>query len=1014
MYRVNASVATSPGSCDVGLPSECYPELFNDPATQHTIQIQTSSDICAVEPIGEIQCCLEGMYGFSASNEACCLAAGGLLGICGSGICPPGTNESACCVSEGCVSCGCEECVYGDGIWFENQTCPLDSICPAVGATTGTTGVVAAVTTGTTGTTGVATTGTPEPIVFGACCFTCTGVAYGGCVSNLPESECDAYLSAATSDCANVPNTVFSGAFMPGVDCVNAAECPYCGDTVVSPGLGEECDDGNIVETDACLSTCVAASCGDGYVQAGEQCDNGVSNGVIGPCTASCTINVCGDSYVWIVAEECDDGVNNGGANECTEACTIAVCGDGFVQTGIEECDGGSSNSDTGACFLNCTLSVCGDGHVATEVEECDDGNTNETDACISSCLDAVCGDGFVHAGVEECDAGANNGGSNECTTACTIAVCGDGFVRTNYEQCDDGALNNNAGDCLENCNAAICGDGFVHSTGSGTEECDDSNIDDTDACLSDCTNATCGDGFVHVGVEECDDGNTVATDHCTDVCLDAQCGDSIVWANVEECDDGPLNLDSAACTSDCVEAACGDGFVHVGVEACDDGNSETNDACQPDCTESACGDGILWLGVEDCDHGPNNGGADWCTVECTVATCGDGLLYTVSEECDNGVLNANNADCLLDCSVAFCGDGHIYNTGAGDEECDNGVSNSDSGACLVDCAIAECGDTYLWVGVEGCDDGNLNSGDGCSSTCVIETGACCGRCQTGGDTDQYFLCTDELSYFDCSVLTGDRNQDCSDNYVGGSWFWDYVEATLCISPTQCADYPALTDELEGAICCSADITAHTSCASDNVTAESCDAVGGALVASHGLRCGQITDCCLDGTTYHDVHSTCCMARGGTPSACGTHHVRGACCLGDIDGHPQCTSASPETCAAIRGSYAGDGTECGEQTTCCKDNNVFSNVADACCVTAYGGDQCTAGAVHPPGSPSTASIVRENHRILIAILVFCILIFLVIFWRNCVWRQTRRRSRNGVMNNNDPEAVPMLRSRRTD
>jgi len=38
----------------------------------------------------------------------------------------------------------------------------------------------------------------------------------------------------------------------------------------------EACDDGNMVQTDACLNSCQAAKCGDGQVQAGvEQCDDG-------------------------------------------------------------------------------------------------------------------------------------------------------------------------------------------------------------------------------------------------------------------------------------------------------------------------------------------------------------------------------------------------------------------------------------------------------------------------------------------------------------------------------------------------------------------------------------------------------------------------------------------------------------------------------------------------------------------------------------------------------------------
>jgi cysteine-rich repeat protein len=38
----------------------------------------------------------------------------------------------------------------------------------------------------------------------------------------------------------------------------------------------EECDDGNMVDTDMCLNTCKTAKCGDGKVQMGvEECDDG-------------------------------------------------------------------------------------------------------------------------------------------------------------------------------------------------------------------------------------------------------------------------------------------------------------------------------------------------------------------------------------------------------------------------------------------------------------------------------------------------------------------------------------------------------------------------------------------------------------------------------------------------------------------------------------------------------------------------------------------------------------------
>lgn len=63
------------------------------------------------------------------------------------------------------------------------------------------------------------------------------------------------------------------------VGSTTAAE-PFCGDGVVDDG--EECDDGNANNNDACLDTCLEARCGDGYLWTEdivpgkeEQCDDG-------------------------------------------------------------------------------------------------------------------------------------------------------------------------------------------------------------------------------------------------------------------------------------------------------------------------------------------------------------------------------------------------------------------------------------------------------------------------------------------------------------------------------------------------------------------------------------------------------------------------------------------------------------------------------------------------------------------------------------------------------------------
>jgi len=66
----------------------------------------------------------------------------------------------------------------------------------------------------------------------------------------------------------------------------------YCGDGVVQTpntvGFFEECDDGNQVNTDSCTNACTTAACGDGYVQAGEQCDDGP--GGSSTCSSNCKI----------------------------------------------------------------------------------------------------------------------------------------------------------------------------------------------------------------------------------------------------------------------------------------------------------------------------------------------------------------------------------------------------------------------------------------------------------------------------------------------------------------------------------------------------------------------------------------------------------------------------------------------------------------------------------------------------------------------------------------------------
>jgi cysteine-rich repeat protein len=70
-----------------------------------------------------------------------------------------------------------------------------------------------------------------------------------------------------------------------------ACECnatALCGNGTVDDG--EECDDGNRVNDDACSNVCRTPFCGDGIVQEGEDCDDaGVTTGELDTCPSDCS-----------------------------------------------------------------------------------------------------------------------------------------------------------------------------------------------------------------------------------------------------------------------------------------------------------------------------------------------------------------------------------------------------------------------------------------------------------------------------------------------------------------------------------------------------------------------------------------------------------------------------------------------------------------------------------------------------------------------------------------------------
>ena len=310
------------------------------------------------------------------------------------------------------------------------------------------------------------------------------------------------------------------------------------------------------------------AECGNGQVEAGEECDNGADNADDKACTSECKANVCGDGKVG-PGEGCDDG-NQVDDDECNNMCAPATCGDGVV----------------------------------APTEQCDDGNADDTDDCTSACTNATCSDGFIQPGVgEACDDGVDNAADAACTPDCQANACGDGYAWTsNGEECDDGPDNGPGKLCNAECKLGVCGDGDL---GPG-EQCDDGNLDAADGCSPTCVLEECGNKLPDPG-EGCDDGkNGDQDDGCTDACQAPACGDGFVQASLmEQCDQGGNNSDSGACTLACKSATCGDGLVQANVEQCDDGqgNNGPGKACNAMCKANICGDGDK-SPSEACDDG--------------------------------------------------------------------------------------------------------------------------------------------------------------------------------------------------------------------------------------------------------------------------------------------------------------------------------------------------------------------------------------------------------------------------
>jgi len=484
-----------------------------------------------------------------------------------------------------------------------------------------------------------------EPAVCG------DGEVEGAETCDLGEDSAGKSLNDGTAGCLATCKVV-DGWTCPGANQACTKD-PYCGDSLVSSILGEQCDDGTNDGAHGCDVDCkritgwkcpptggvcvVDLYCGNGTIEAGEQCDDHNFKNYDG-CDSTCF-------------------KESGWACPATGGACERICGNGKLDPG-ETCDDSNIFSDDGCsgtcsgsnCPAVCTVEAnytcsvvgqsciftpppppaqCGNGKLEA-AEGCDDGNVSGGDGCSSSCI--------IETGWK-------------CTvqnTPCVAKQCGDGLL-AGTEQCDDGIVNTTSG-CTPSCTIApnatcpanggpcvpmLCGDGKV----TGTETCDSGLNDGKHGCSPSCQLVTgwvcplagapctevCGDGIV-VGDEQCDEKADVAC-----------CSNSCKLKAGFVCDPSKTPHSQPAapyCGNSKVNGPSDPTSTVLGSEQCDDGNTIPFDGCSPTCTnEPLCGTTNTYVT-------PATTGAYQC-----FAHCGDGLVLP-PEQCDDGnTLNGDGCD---------------------------------------------------------------------------------------------------------------------------------------------------------------------------------------------------------------------------------------------------------------------------------------------------------------------------------------------------------------------------------
>jgi cysteine-rich repeat protein len=158
----------------------------------------------------------------------------------------------------------------------------------------------------------------------------CTG--NGNCVACEQARDCPAASECSVAMCNSASGSCAATFKAAGAACSaglcdgrgNCGPAPKCGDGIKNQP-SEDCDDGNVVQEDDCLSNCKSARCGDGVLNrlgtasTREACDLSVQGTSPWECSASCV-----KTSIYTGCASADDCADDAGCGPglCTAACS--------------------------------------------------------------------------------------------------------------------------------------------------------------------------------------------------------------------------------------------------------------------------------------------------------------------------------------------------------------------------------------------------------------------------------------------------------------------------------------------------------------------------------------------------------------------------------------------------------------------------------------------------------------------------------------------------------------------